>query len=274
MIKRLESCPPNVDIPLNKTFIKNKRILYKCTQSTVFLFFYCTPGSDGINIVMKCYKKKHFNSSFQDQFINEIEIAELGSSCPYILRYFGYWEADNKVYVLSEYARYGDMFDFIFTHKMNKSIPLCDMLSNYFLPISLAVKHLHEMDAAHLDIKPENVFLHDDGVRLSDFGFSKKIDDLHIASGTNRSISPVYQLPCRIRLNNDGNSMKRIDVWCLGRLLYELLLGTAEYDTSNIHLIKSKTIRNLLKRMLDVDDTVNITDVVYLIREYVPTADA
>ena len=34
-----------------------------------------------------------------------------------------------------------------------------------------AVKHLHDHDLVHMDIKPENIFISDDGIcKLGDFG--------------------------------------------------------------------------------------------------------
>lgn len=106
----------------------------------------------------------------------------------------------------------------------------------YCAEIFLALDYLHTMGivyrwggrvgpAAHWasDLKPENILLDDQGhVRLTDFGFSKRInggDDARLYSIVG---SPYYMSP--EILQNKGHN-KTADWWSFGTLLYEMVTG-------------------------------------------------
>jgi serine/threonine-protein kinase ULK/ATG1 len=47
----------------------------------------------------------------------------------------------------------------------------------YFSQLVSAFKYLRSKQMLHRDIKPENILVHNDVLKLSDFGFSKNIID-------------------------------------------------------------------------------------------------
>jgi len=107
--------------------------------------------------------------------------------------------------------------------------------------VSRAVEYLHNIGVAHRDIKLENILIADDlSVRLIDFGFSlKNCDDKTIASDWvgSRDYSPPETLFCI-----PYNPLK-VDVWCLGLILFALLYANLPFDSvvmRDIH--KNKTI--------------------------------
>ena len=88
--------------------------------------------------------------------------------------------------------------------------------------ILLGFKHLHERDIVYRDIKPENILVDMDGhIRIADFGLAK------IITRDQRSYSfcgsPEYLSPEMLQ-GNDGHD-RRLDIYCLGVLLYEMLTG-------------------------------------------------
>ena len=84
-----------------------------------------------------------------------------------------------------------------------------------------AVRHCHVNKIVHRDIKPENFLVHDGKVLIADFGLAAQIHSssarMNTASGTY-----VYSAP-EIIDNEDYDS--KVDVFSLGVVLYELLLG-------------------------------------------------
>lgn len=65
----------------------------------------------------------------------------------------------------------------------------------YFSQIVSALKYLIQVaNMLHRDIKPENILIHNDSIKLADFGFSKEFnsDDekLHTIAG-----SPMFSAP-------------------------------------------------------------------------------
>lgn len=290
--QKTHSCPQGLTIPINNHNIISKTQIYKSKQSKVFLLKYAVnPNNDAssvLKIVMKVYRKKKFKPDVLKYLHNEIQYASM-FDCPHLTSYYGAWETHDTIYILTEYAEFGDLFDFIFKTQLHTMLPHNELIGCYFYPVCLAVKYMHELDIAHLDIKPENVLLHSDGVKLTDFGFSIKVETDNMKQ-TFR-VSPDYQAPCFESITSsecdeaagdergcEGTVIstrsidpKRLDVWCLGRLLYEMSLGTSKFRYENVPMIKSKTMRKLASQMLDFTLPLTITEVVYTIEEYLAT---
>ena len=62
----------------------------------------------------------------------------------------------------------------------------------YIAEITLALEYLHLTGVAYRDLKPENVLIGSDGhIRLTDFGFAKKIEDRsYTLCGTPEYLAP------------------------------------------------------------------------------------
>jgi len=108
------------------------------------------------------------------------------------------------------------------------------------LAVSVAESVLETLVAAHAegvlhrDMKPENVFLCDDGaVKVLDFGVAKILDE-----GTREKLTrtgaligtPAYMAPEQARgLPSD----ERGDVWSVGVMLFEMLSGSLPFSAAN-----------------------------------------
>ncbi len=105
-----------------------------------------------------------------------------------------------------------------------------------FLRVARAVDAAHEVGVLHKDIKPDNVLVDETGqVRLTDFGSSRLLDPgrlralgitalgmtLDNAQGS-ASGTPLYLAP---ELLDDQPATVRSDLYALGVLLYQLLVG-------------------------------------------------
>ncbi|RXN10766.1 serine threonine- kinase Nek1-like isoform X2 [Labeo rohita] len=91
---------------------------------------------------------------------------------------------------------------------------------DWFVQICLALQYIHENNVLHRDIRPQNVFLTEEGyINLGDFGCSKILErgDTYAESvvGASLYLSPeVYQ--------KKYNS--KSDIWSLGWLLHDLCM--------------------------------------------------
>lgn len=102
--------------------------------------------------------------------------------------------------------------------------------------IAAAMQHAHEVQIVHRDLKPENVLLLDapypDFAKIVDFGFAKNL----LLSGKKESYTatgdligtPKYFSPeqCRGEKSIDA----RGDIYALGCIMYEMLLGVAPFE--------------------------------------------
>ena len=123
-----------------------------------------------------------------------------------------------------------------------------------------AVEAAHRALIVHRDIKPANVLVAQSGdIKLLDFGIAKLLDDEHATSTQTgmRAMTPAYAAPEQLA----GETVTTAtDVYALGLLLHELLLGTL--PTRPVLRAPSETVlpdgalglgRTQLKRLLRGD---------------------
>jgi len=111
--------------------------------------------------------------------------------------------------------------------------------------IAAAVDHAHGLGVIHRDIKPENVLVatpvpggaderaSDSDVpliKITDFGIAKLLDAQGVTSTGQVLGSPAHMAPEQIE---GGDVSARADVFGLGVLLYEALVGRLPFDGKN-----------------------------------------
>lgn len=160
----------------------------------------------------------------------------------HILTFFASVEDPSAFYIFLEYAEHGDLFCYIQRHFAGR-IPRQRFLFFVLLPLLHAIGHLHSQGIIHRDIKPENILVDSSGcIRLCDFGLS-------IASYVERPRSVVgtleYMAP-EVLLRGEPPFTDRVDVWAIGVLAYECLVGTSPFSGRNDEEICQKIKRNVV----------------------------
>jgi serine/threonine-protein kinase len=110
-------------------------------------------------------------------------------------------------------------------------IPLEQVIS-MFRMILHGVGAAHAEGLIHRDLKPANILIRKrDGVaKVTDFGIAKGEDDAKAGRGVTKGIigSVSYMAPEQVRGQRDLD--KRVDIYSLGIVLYELLIGRVPFD--------------------------------------------
>ncbi|CAB3407314.1 unnamed protein product [Caenorhabditis bovis] len=92
----------------------------------------------------------------------------------------------------------------------------------------LALKHMHDMRIAHLDLRPEAILLQDDKLKLADFGQSRRLLRGLICGeikGSPEFVSPEVVRSYPLTLATD--------MWSCGVLVYVLLTGFSPFHGDN-----------------------------------------
>ena len=135
------------------------------------------------------------------------------------------------VYMLLEYAGNGNLFFYI--HSLD-GLPE-QLALRFFYQTAKAIQFFHDRNIIHRDIKPENILLDSNfNVKVCDLGWGCVHDE-----GFRKSICGTYEyMSPEIVLKRQHNN--KVDIWCLGILLYEMLHGCPPFEAENFEDIHSK----------------------------------
>ncbi|XP_071705440.1 SNF1-related protein kinase catalytic subunit alpha KIN10-like [Rutidosis leptorrhynchoides] len=210
-------------------------------------------------------RRKLKNPEMEEKVRREIKICRLFVH-PHIIRLYEVIETPLDIYVVMEYVKSGELFDYI----VEKGRLHENEARKIFQQIVSGVEFCHRNMVVHRDLKPENILLDSRGnVKVADFGLSNIMRDGHFLKTS--CGSPNYAAPEVV--SGKLYAGPEVDIWSCGVILYALLCGTLPFDDENIpNLFKkiksgiytlpshlSPGARDLIPRMLVVDPMKRIT---------------
>ncbi|KAL4465052.1 hypothetical protein ABPG72_012235 [Tetrahymena utriculariae] len=191
--------------------------------------------SDGQKYAIKMmHKSTIFQYCTIDNLKREIKIQKRMNH-PNICKLYHYFEDKQYVYLVLEYAEQGSLF-----HNLRKVKKFSEELAfRFFYQTCLGIDHLHKNSIIHRDLKPENLLIDGKGdIKLCDFGWSAEQRNSIVRK---TFCGTVDYMPPEMIENQPHD--QRVDIWCLGILLYELIHGYAPF-LGHDDQTKLKNIRN------------------------------
>lgn len=155
-----------------------------------------------------------------------------------IVNIYDVGEEDGIYYIVMEYVNGGTLKDYI--RKKGRLEP--EEAIDIALKICSAIKHAHENNIIHRDIKPQNILMGDDGsIKVADFGIARAVTSTTITmSGSNVLGSVHYFSPEQAR---GGYVDEKSDLYSLGVVLYEMCTGTVPFNGESAVSIALKHIQ-------------------------------
>eukprot|EP00759_Apiculatamorpha_spiralis_P025274 PhF_6_TR28302/c0_g1_i1/m.41917/K08850/AURKX; aurora kinase, other len=161
----------------------------------------------------------------RSQIRREMEVQHHCRS-PHIIRLYGWYSDEERIYLVLEYASGGNLFQQI---RSRGPIPETEA-AQYAHHLAQSLVYLHERHISHRDIKPENLLLHNNVLKLADFTcavYSPNLLRRSTMCGTLDYIAPelISQTEC------DPSTM---DMWSCGVVIYEMIVGKAPFDSGDV----------------------------------------
>ena len=162
------------------------------------------------------------------QVRREIEI-QSNLRHPNILQLYGHFHDSKRVFLILEFAGRGELYKHL--RKENRFPEW--KAAQYVAQMASALRYLHRKHVIHRDIKPENILVGIHGeIKISDFGWS-----VHAPNSRRRTMCGTldYLPPEMIKPGSSDNSYnEKVDLWSLGVLTYEFLVGEAPFEDTHI----------------------------------------
>ena len=110
----------------------------------------------------------------------------------------------------------------------------------FFIQLCLGIQALHRNNILHRDLKSANVFLSNHNcIKIGDLGVAKLLAASRAMAKT--QIGTPYYVSPELWKNKPYNA--KSDVWALGCLLYEMVMGKPPFESANMRGLAKKSMR-------------------------------
>jgi serine/threonine protein kinase len=182
-------------------------------------------------VALKCVRSKQNEEPSDTQrrmFLDEWRKLE-GLSHEGIVRVYGVLQHQGSPVIVQELAQGGTLRELL--NRAGGCLPLEQAVS-LTMDICKALVYLHSQQIYHRDLKPDNVLLNESGrAKLMDFGLALHRSD---RSSTPYAVagSLAYMAPEQI-LGKAHLQDGRCDLWAVGVMLYEMIVGERPFQESS-----------------------------------------
>jgi serine/threonine-protein kinase len=173
-----------------------------------------------------------------DRFLSEIRVAARLNH-PHILPLLDSGEADGTLYFTMPIIEGLSLADRIRTEGQLG----IDEIRALVTDVASALDYAHEQGIVHRDIKPDNVLIHHGKPMIADFGIALAVSQVGGDRLTETGLSlgtPQYMSPEQV--SGDRTVDARSDVYALGCVVYELLVGEPPFTGPTAQAVMARQV--------------------------------
>ena len=243
--------------------IKNYRLTREIGRGTAGTVYEAIDDKTNKLVAVKSIQSlKLKDKRVMENFKRELKLLH-GLNHNNIIKITGVEKTVNNIYLILEYCNGGNLYEYLHYYKRIHGTPLPEENVQVILRQLIdGLEYMHNCRTIHRDIKLENILVNfnsvcnqikpgeafpkidysqmdllDITVKIADLGYARELEGAGVAStmcGT-----PITMAPDIIGLfNNDGNKDNRYnskaDLWSLGAITYELLVGRPVFVSNNV----------------------------------------
>lgn len=229
----------NTNVILSSVVFSPRKFLFekKLGQGSFSRAILVTDESTEKPYVLKICSKERIKktNSKKNPLLNEYLILKYCKSVAGIPREHGYFEDEKYVYLVQDYIRGEDLFEWL--NRGNK--PEAFEIFCIFYSLYSIMKKLHEKNIIHHDIKAENILICDKQktITIIDFGLSEMIDPKKPLS---TSCGGTIELICPEKIGKSKEDKpaydgKISDLYALGVVMFCLMFKRFPYSKKEIY---------------------------------------
>ena len=216
-------------------------------------------GDNKYYATKKYERDKIEKTEFMKYLKNEIAILQTLNH-PNIVKFDDLKKTRKHFYLVMEFCNGGELSKALEKYQLKYGKPFNEELVQYLMrQIISAFQHIHNKKIVHRDIKLENILIHFNNdqdknnlnlmkaqVKIIDFGFACKIDKnalTYTAIGNPINMDPLILKKLKNPYNNKIRQLgydQNADIWSLGAICYEMLIGRAAFDAQDMDDLVNK----------------------------------
>ena len=213
----------------------------------------------------KVYDRERIENTEAFKYLtNEINIMH-NLNHPNIVKFIQVKKTKKHYYIVMEYCNGGELEKALEKYQLKYGKPFSEEIVQHLMrQIISAFKYMHSNQIMHRDIKLENILVNFESekdkndlnmlkatVKIIDFGFACKIGKnalTYTTIGNPMNMSPLIlkKLTSHGKVRQLGYDMKA-DIWSLGAICYQMLIGKAAFDADDIDELVEKIEKGIYK---------------------------
>ena len=222
------------------------------------VFLTSKKGTNKLFATKKVSRQKATSQTLRKYFINEIQILK-EMNHKNIIHFEAIKQTVHNFYIITEYCNGGGLYECLNKYRSLYKKAFSEEIVQYLMrQIVDGIKYIHAKKIMHRDLKLENILVNFDNendkknlnmlkatVKIIDFGFATHLGSKNVRYSTLGSPINMDPLLLKKMADKDGFTKslgydEKADIWSLGTVCYELLIGQGVFNAQNMNDLVKK----------------------------------